>query len=220
MSFGFADTASACSHAVPDRIRTAGVSFPDPAAERRAFPTAACAVCVRIPDPGHHTGRKHRVSLGCMSSRSDVADRFVCNRTSLDKGSRDLGIPIELGNGSAGAALEAFAFGASGATPDVSRQDIELFPIPFRKELAFSFSGSRSALTRAIAREPVAQMDLERKRKLASAFMMATFKQVEEKVALGIELFDREERRRGGNAQLGGLVVSGGVASNMYLRQA
>ncbi|KAK4053766.1 Mitochondrial tRNAs modification protein [Microbotryomycetes sp. JL201] len=142
---------------------------------------------------------------------------------SLDKGSRELEIPLELGNGSAGAALEKFvAKGDSPLTFIPKAKADELFPVPFPNELAFSFSGPRSALSRALARQPLFTMSENDKRTLAGAFMKAVFKQIAQKVKLGIQLVETEERDpsgASGRQQLGCLVVSGGVASNMYLRQ-
>ncbi|KAM0792259.1 hypothetical protein ACM66B_004953 [Microbotryomycetes sp. NB124-2] len=134
---------------------------------------------------------------------------------SLDKGSRDLDIPLELGNGSAGAALEAFvADGANKLTSIPRTKADELFPLPFAKEMAFSFSGPRSALARELTKRGPQEMDNVEKRVLAGAFMKAVFKQVAQKVKLGIQVVQEEECER----NLGALVVSGGVASNLYLR--
>lgn len=60
-----------------------------------------------------------------------------------------------------------------------------------------------------------------RRRELAREFMSAAFAQVEEKIELAIHAYEREQDGAGTGArrdQLGGLVVSGGVASNAYLR--
>jgi tRNA A37 threonylcarbamoyltransferase TsaD len=62
-------------------------------------------------------------------------------------------------------------------------------------------------------------MPHQRRRSVAQAFMRAAFAQVEEKVALGVKHFEQESSRSGSKEQLGGLVVSGGVASNQYLRR-
>lgn len=58
-------------------------------------------------------------------------------------------------------------------------------------------------------------MEEERKRELARGFMGAAVAQVEEKVGLAIKWWEG----RGEGQKLGGLVVSGGVASNQFLRR-
>ncbi|KAK4058910.1 Mitochondrial tRNAs modification protein [Microbotryomycetes sp. JL221] len=142
---------------------------------------------------------------------------------SLDKGSRELEIPLELGNGSAGAALEVFAFGRDATDTSSHRAEtalLNLFPVPFPKQLAFSFSGTRSALHRILNSEPVNEMSEERRKELAKAFMTAAFKQIGKKVELGVRHFEREQQKSGEvPASLGALVVSGGVASNLFLRR-
>lgn len=90
------------------------------------------------------------------------------------------------------------------------------FPHPFKGKLAFSYAGLRSELTRILVKNPVETMSEKMKRKLAKGFMVAGFKQVEEKVELGWRQLDLE--REGLEEEIKGLVVSGGVASNTYLR--
>lgn len=180
----------------------------------------------------------------CLGADQFASSRSIAHSASLDKASRALEIPLELGNGSAGAALEAFAFGAATPIPSSSPGSpppaadslnpsldpshtsdapsalpAPAFPLPFRRQLAFSYSGARSALTRLLGQEPVAEMSDERKKALASAFMRTAFEQVGEKVGLGIELFEKEQEGDAAIERLGGLVVSGGVASNLYLRK-
>ncbi|GAA6016578.1 hypothetical protein JCM11491_006002 [Sporobolomyces phaffii] len=144
---------------------------------------------------------------------------------SFDKAARDLEIPWDLGAGSPGAALEAFAFGRPGAGEGDKGETLRRheFPVPFRHQLAFSYAGLRSALTRILGRESSesssdeagALFSTERKRELARGFMVAAFEQVEGKVALGLDHLARE----GEVGPIRGLVVSGGVASNLYLRK-
>ncbi|GAA5999138.1 hypothetical protein JCM5350_007951 [Sporobolomyces pararoseus] len=135
---------------------------------------------------------------------------------SFDKAARDLEIPWELGKGSPGAALESFAFKPLPAT-DVSQNTTEVknyeFPIPFRNQLSFSYAGLRSALTRIITSTPVSNMSLPQKQSIAKGFMVAAFKQVEEKLGMALKQIEEEE-----GIKVEGLVVSGGVASNTYLR--
>ncbi|GAA5910968.1 putative N(6)-L-threonylcarbamoyladenine synthase [Sporobolomyces salmoneus] len=136
---------------------------------------------------------------------------------SFDKAARDLEIPWELGKGSPGAALESFAFTPlpDSPTPSSTHQEVTNydFPIPFRNQLSFSYAGLRSALTRMITTNPVETMSLLQKQSIAKGFMVAAFKQVEEKLAMGLRKIEQEE-----GIQVEGLVVSGGVASNTYLR--
>ncbi|ORY72226.1 glycoprotease family-domain-containing protein [Leucosporidium creatinivorum] len=145
---------------------------------------------------------------------------------SLDKASRALEIPLSLGHGSAGAALEAFAFGSSITTTTTTSPDSSTlpsppsFPLPFRHQLSFSYSGARSSLTRLLTAEPPNEMTEERKKQVSGAFMKAAFEQVGEKVGLAVRGFEKEVKEVGGEERLGGLVVSGGVASNLYLRRS
>lgn len=149
---------------------------------------------------------------------------LIHDSASLDKASRALEIPLSLGNGSAGAALETFAFGSFSPTPlasNTSSLSAPTFPLPFRHQLSFSYSGARSSLTRLLTAEPPNEMTQERKKEVAGAFMITAFEQVGEKVGLAVRRFEAEEGRKeeGGRQKLGGLVVSGGVASNLYLRK-
>ncbi|GAA5966397.1 hypothetical protein JCM3765_005089 [Sporobolomyces pararoseus] len=134
---------------------------------------------------------------------------------SFDKAARDLEIPWELGRGSPGAALESFAFNP--LSPEASKNSSQVknydFPVPFRNQLSFSYAGLRSALTRIISSTPVSSMSLPQKQSIAKGFMVAAFKQVEEKLGMGLKQIEVEE-----GIQVEGLVVSGGVASNTYLR--
>ncbi|GAA5830146.1 hypothetical protein JCM3766R1_002798 [Sporobolomyces carnicolor] len=138
---------------------------------------------------------------------------------SFDKAARDLEIPWELGKGSPGAALESFAFTPLPSTAisvegeSVGNVTDHPFPIPFRNQLSFSYAGLRSALTRIIASNPVQTMSPVQKQSIAKGFMVAAFKQVEEKLAMGLRKIEEDE-----GIQVEGLVVSGGVASNTYLR--
>lgn len=137
----------------------------------------------------------------------------------FDKVARDLHIPWSLGAGSPGAALEAFADFPSPASSYTPSPSVP-FVVPMRNTLAFSFAGLRSALTRILVKEPVPEMAADRKRDLARAFIAAAVGQLEEKVGLALRQWKMEtEGKIIGGASLGGLVVSGGVASNMFLRR-
>ncbi|GAA6004661.1 hypothetical protein JCM10207_000971 [Rhodosporidiobolus poonsookiae] len=145
----------------------------------------------------------------------------------LDKASRALGIPRELGGGSQGAALERFACpgGALEAeeTREAEREEHEAaqregwkmpaFPTPFKADLAFSYAGLRSSLTRLLP-SSMEDWSTPRRRATARAFMLAAFAQIEDKVALALR-----QAEGGGEERTRGLVVSGGVASNLILRE-
>lgn len=62
-------------------------------------------------------------------------------------------------------------------------------------------------------------MSVERKREIARRFMSCAFDQVAEKVRLGLEWWRVENGVEGERKVLGSLVVSGGVASNQFLRK-
>ncbi|EKM54080.1 uncharacterized protein PHACADRAFT_96388 [Phanerochaete carnosa HHB-10118-sp] len=109
-----------------------------------------------------------------------------------------------------GAALEAFC--ASGtarftdATPEIA--------VPMPRQLAFSYGGPRSRVEIFVReRGGVQRVPLSTRLKLARAFQAAAVRQLEEKTALALEHC----------AKLGvgvrDVVVSGGVASNAYLRK-
>ncbi|GAA5932700.1 putative N(6)-L-threonylcarbamoyladenine synthase [Sporobolomyces koalae] len=143
----------------------------------------------------------------------------------FDKVARDLHIPWQLGQGSPGAALEHFAFNSSTAVrADSESSLLEVneprpeFPIPFKGQLAFSYAGIRSALTRIISRHEQARgsietMPIHQRQALAKAFMVSAFAQIEDKLNLGLKKLQTER-----GVEVKGLVVSGGVASNLYFR--
>lgn len=62
-------------------------------------------------------------------------------------------------------------------------------------------------------------MSVQRKRDIARLFMSSAISQLEEKVVLGIQWFEKEVREGREKGVLTSLVCSGGVASNMYLRE-
>jgi len=79
--------------------------------------------------------------------------------------------------------------------------------------LGFSFTGLHSVVERFVtARGGAAVLDNATKRAVANAFQTAAINQLEEKLALAL----RWCRDRGHGVR--DLVVSGGVASNSYLR--
>ncbi|KAK4702425.1 hypothetical protein P7C70_g3801, partial [Phenoliferia sp. Uapishka_3] len=129
----------------------------------------------------------------------------------FDKACRDLRIPYSLGiGGSPGAALSAFA---SLPTTPLPKLPSGPFVLPLRGQLRFSYAGTRSELTRILVREPVEEMLEERKKELARGFVGACVAQVEEKVKLALRSLEGGEQ-----GDVKALVVSGGVASNAFLR--
>ncbi|GAA5885220.1 hypothetical protein JCM6882_009524 [Rhodosporidiobolus microsporus] len=179
---------------------------------------------------GGHTLLLHASSPSSFRILATTHDESI--GACLDKASRDLGVDWALGGGSPGAALEKFAFPslslageaeapAGDADPSFK---VPAFPTPFPRQLAFSYAGLRSSLTRILSPNapstspdpPPAAPDLSEgsKRLLARSFMLAAFKQIEDKVAMAL----RQAEQRG-EERVKGLVVSGGVASNLILRE-
>lgn len=169
---------------------------------------------------GGHTLLLLARSISSFSILATTHDESI--GASIDKVARDLQIPWALGAGSPGAALERFAFPnglAGGPGPGSDSEGADLPPAPtftqpFARRLAFSYAGLRSALTRLLEAEPSAEMAEARKRQIARAFSLAAFKQIEDKV-----VFALEKMRDEGQEPVRGLVVSGGVASNLILRE-
>lgn len=130
----------------------------------------------------------------------------------FDKVARLLKIPWS--SSGPGAALERFAQSGSGTTTNTSLPNIPPFPVPMHNQLAFSFSGLYSAVERyaaSCAGYPD-HIDEATKVAIARAFQVAAVGQLEEKLGLGLKwcLNQRVPVRH--------LVVSGGVASNQFLR--
>jgi len=124
----------------------------------------------------------------------------------FDKISRLLALPWSAKG--PGSALEEFV-----AASPVDETLAPLMPRTMPGVLAFSFSGLHSAVERFVtARGGAEALDIENRRALANAFQKAAVDQLEEKVAHAL----RWCRERGFGVEH--LVVSGGVASNLYLR--
>ena len=124
----------------------------------------------------------------------------------FDKVSRLLALPWSAKG--PGAALEEFV-----AASSVEDSLAPSMPRTMPGLLGFSFTGLHSAVERFItARGGAAALDEATKRSVADAFQRTAFNQLEEKVALGLSWC----RDRGYGVKH--LVVSGGVASNSYLR--
>lgn len=117
----------------------------------------------------------------------------------FDKVARWLDIPLA-GASSGGAALENYA---------ATAKDEELpdFPVGMAGSAEFSYSGLKSAVRRTIDANPEASV--HERRRIAAAFQKAAAGQLEDKVLLALK----------SHPGVSSLVVSGGVASNGYLRQ-
>lgn len=150
-------------------------------------------------------------STTSFSILATTADVSIGN--AFDKVSRSLGLPwgdpaypTVVG---AGPILEKFAEEHS---PGAENEMFE-FPVPMRGQLAFSYGGLISSVQRYIAMAK-AGAPLTRKMQsfIASTFQKAAVKQLEEKLCLAIESCYRH------NLPIGTVIISGGVASNKYLR--
>ena len=124
----------------------------------------------------------------------------------FDKVSRLLALPWSAKG--PGASLEEFV-AASPVEDDLAPS----MPRTMPGVLSFSYTGLHSVIERFVtARGGAVALDSATKRAVANAFQTAAIDQLEEKVALALRWCrDRGHRVRH-------LVVSGGVASNSYLR--
>ena len=108
-----------------------------------------------------------------------------------------------------GAALEQFCqAGDNQELPDITPQ----LPGGQLGKLAFSFSGLHSAVERYLAGRN-GDLDEPTQLALARAFQTAAISQLEEKLLLGFRWCERNR------ISVRDIVVSGGVASNKFLRQ-
>ncbi|KAF5370777.1 hypothetical protein D9758_002098 [Tetrapyrgos nigripes] len=110
-----------------------------------------------------------------------------------------------------GAALERFcASPESSSLPD----GFIPFPRPMKGQLAFSYSSLHSHLERYLHfNGGIGAVTMPSRRAIARTFQLAAFAQLEEKVLLALE------RCANRNLNIQHLVVSGGVASNSWLRE-
>ncbi|KZP34245.1 peptidase M22, glycoprotease [Athelia psychrophila] len=126
---------------------------------------------------------------------------------SIDKVSRMLGLAWS-GIGP-GAALERFC----ASEYDLPLPNLDPLPRPMPGQLAFSFSGIHSAVERLVTARGDRSMDLPTKLALARGFQSAAIDHVQDKVLLALKWCTQH------NVEVRHLVMSGGVASNMLLRQ-
>lgn len=131
----------------------------------------------------------------------------------FDKVSRMLTLPWSaLGPG---AALEEFCLPITGEeADDDSNVSLPLMPRPLPRTLAFSFSGIHSTVERFVTSAGgVSSLDTSTRRALARGFQRAAVGHLEEKLALALRWCVGE------GIDVRHVVVSGGVASNTYLRE-
>lgn len=118
-------------------------------------------------------------------------------------------LKISWGKLGPGAALEKFCLtGDDQQLPEISPK----LPSGQHGKLAFSYSGLHSVVERFIAARG-GDLDGPTKLALARAFQTAAVRQLEEKLLLGLH------RCRQKGIAIRDIVVSGGVASNKFLRQ-
>ncbi|KAH9928055.1 glycoprotease [Amylocystis lapponica] len=133
----------------------------------------------------------------------------------IDKVSRLLALPWA--QGGPGAALERFCAEADGEEAGSVSEgawdgSVPSLPQAMRGRLAFSFTGPHSTVERYLHARGGA-VGTREKRALARAFQRATVGQLEEKLGLALAQCRRE------GVCVRHVVVSGGVASNMFLRE-
>ena len=129
----------------------------------------------------------------------------------IDKVAHALGMrpaPIGLGAG-----LEAFCSGGASDIPlPEDAHHLDMSPA-MRGRLAFTYGGLQSAFQRwAHSRGGAENIDEDSRRAVARAFQRTVFRQLEEKVILGLRACARKD------IHINHVVVSGGVASTIYLR--
>ncbi|KAF9077562.1 glycoprotease [Rhodocollybia butyracea] len=127
----------------------------------------------------------------------------------IDKVSRLL--QIEWAGLSPGAALEKFCLEPEdGLVPDAFLP----FPVIMPRKFTFSFSGLHSYVDILLERSGgIEKLTRANRLAVARAFQQAAVEQLEEKLALALRECERQD------IKVGHLVVSGGVASNMFLRE-
>lgn len=167
----------------------------------------------RLPYSGHHGRRKYRVRWNVLS-RSLRLNSISFRRNAFDKVSRFLAISWSHSSDKPigpGAALERFAL----SYPDTDSSNLitPSFPVPMRSQLAFSFAGLVSSVQRHLSLIPPQELTNERKAAIARSFQAAAAGQIEEKLKLALRWCERE------GIKVTTVVASGGVASNMYLRE-
>ncbi len=128
---------------------------------------------------------------------------------SFDKVSRVLG--LEWSDIGPGAALEVFC--ATGPDDEELPNGLPQLPLPMRGQMAFSYSGMLTAVHKYINDQGGAEkIEPLEKLAVARAFQRAAAAHLEEKIAIALKQCHRK------GFDIRHLVMSGGVASNMFLR--
>ncbi|OJT11124.1 tRNA N6-adenosine threonylcarbamoyltransferase [Trametes pubescens] len=172
-----------------------------PPAERPQFPFLTLLVS------GGHTLLLLASSRTSFRILATSLDESIGN--AYDKVARLLAVPFA--GTAAGAALERYCASALGAGDDADVPEVRM-PRPMRGRLAFSYTGLHSTVERFLDTRRGA-LDERARLGLARSFQKAAVAQLEEKLVLGMRLCRRQDVR------VRALVVSGGVASNQYLRE-
>ncbi|KAI0666713.1 glycoprotease [Trametes maxima] len=174
-------------------------------ADRPEFPFLTILVS------GGHTLLLLATSPTAFRILATTLDESIGN--AFDKAARMLGIPF--GGTAPGAALERFCASKDldGESNSGGEEVPEIhMPRPMPGRLAFSYTGLHSTVERFLdARR--GELDARTRLGLARSFQRAAVAQLEAKLVLGMRLCVRE------GVRVRSLVVSGGVASNRYLRE-
>lgn len=108
-----------------------------------------------------------------------------------------------------GAALEQFCAQDS----EAHLPEIPPLPRPMRGKLAFSYAALHSSVERYVTSHGgVGHLDMATRRALARAFQTAAVAHLEEKLVLALDWCSEQD------IEVRDVVVSGGVASNQFLR--
>ncbi|KAF8507462.1 glycoprotease family-domain-containing protein [Hysterangium stoloniferum] len=175
-----------------------------PPSERPVFPFLALLVS------GGHTLLLLARSHSNFSQLATTPDMSIGN--AYDKVSRLLNIHWDtLGPG---AALEKFCLDH----PDSSLEDgfpapQLTFPVPSKGNFMFSYSGMYSAVQRYCEALSLDELTVQRKARIAWAFQRAAIGHLENTLRTGLNWCDRH------GIEIQHVVVSGGVASNLFLRE-
>ncbi|KAI0633907.1 glycoprotease [Trametes polyzona] len=172
-----------------------------PPAERSEFPFLTLLVS------GGHTLLLLASSKTSFRILATSLDESIGN--AYDKVARLLDIPFA--GTSPGAALERFCASESAEGEGEEVPEIRM-PRPMPGRLAFSYTGLHSTIERFVDANR-GTLDARTRLGLARSFQRAAVRQLEDKLVLGMRLL----ARRGVHVK--SLVVSGGVASNSFLRE-
>jgi N6-L-threonylcarbamoyladenine synthase len=134
----------------------------------------------------------------------------------FDKAARLLDLPSS--TQASGAVIEHYASLTPLAPFSTSPSEPLATALPDKSRIAFSFSGILTATARRIEQLRHTVEEEALKREISRVFQEAVVGHLCRKVGHAISLLSGQEEGKG-MAEIGGLVVSGGVASNQYLRQ-